>query len=152
DKVDAEDLKPFGRALLPLSLTRSANYEWLYATACLSPTIAGKVDRLEGVIRDGQGKPRKTSAGTRRTRPGSEFVLGGGSWELFDLPPGHYSLELRALDKDKKVITARTVDLLHGKAPVREAQNPSPMVENTRAHPRPKAEQPKGRREKLSVG
>ena len=35
----AESLKPLGRALLPLSLTRSTNYAWLYGTVCVSPTI-----------------------------------------------------------------------------------------------------------------
>jgi hypothetical protein len=33
-----------------------------------------------------------------------------------------------------------------------EPQNPSPMVEHTREHPRLKEERPEGRREKLSVG
>lgn len=33
-----------------------------------------------------------------------------------------------------------------------QAQNPSPMVEHTRAHPRLKEEHPAGRREKLSLG
>jgi hypothetical protein len=36
--------------------------------------------------------------------------------------------------------------------PVKEGQYPSPMVENTRAHPRLKEEHPPGRREKLEVG
>src|SRR5438093_10159530 len=33
-----------------------------------------------------------------------------------------------------------------------QSQNPSPMVEHTRAHPRLKEETPPGRREKLEVG
>lgn len=33
-----------------------------------------------------------------------------------------------------------------------DSQNPSPMVEHTRAHPRLKDEKPEGRREKLTVG
>jgi len=36
--------------------------------------------------------------------------------------------------------------------PGQQAQNPSPMVEHTRAHPRLTQEQPAGRREKLSTG
>src|SRR5205823_5474052 len=39
DKVDFGQLKNYGRALLPLALTQSANYGWLYGTVCLSPTI-----------------------------------------------------------------------------------------------------------------
>src|SRR5262245_57309716 len=33
-----------------------------------------------------------------------------------------------------------------------QPQNPSPMIEHTRAHPRLKEESPPGRREKLEVG
>src|SRR4051795_8838117 len=33
-----------------------------------------------------------------------------------------------------------------------QAQNPSPMVEHTRAHPRLKEQSPPGRREKLALG
>jgi hypothetical protein len=36
--------------------------------------------------------------------------------------------------------------------PAQQAQNPSPMVEHTRAHPRLKEESPPGRREKLELG
>lgn len=36
--------------------------------------------------------------------------------------------------------------------PARTGQNPSPMVEHTRAHPRLKEEKPAGKREKLKVG
>src|SRR4029077_4222432 len=43
DKIDAKTLKPFGRVLLPLSLTRSTNYPWLYGAVCVSPTIEGLV-------------------------------------------------------------------------------------------------------------
>src|SRR5437016_12204218 len=37
-------------------------------------------------------------------------------------------------------------------AAAQQGQNPSPMVEHTRAHPRLKEEKPEGRREKLDVG
>jgi hypothetical protein len=33
---------------------------------------------------------------------------------LFDVPPGVYTLELTALDKEGKVVTSRTEKLLHG--------------------------------------
>lgn len=36
--------------------------------------------------------------------------------------------------------------------PAKSAQNPSPMVEHTRAHPRLKEEKPPGRRERLTLG
>ncbi len=41
-------------------------------------------------------------------------MLWTGSWELFDLPAGTYTVELTALDKDGKVVTSRTEKLLHG--------------------------------------
>ena len=54
-------------------------------------------------------------------------------------------------------ITARLLVLLPfffwaSTAVAQQAQNPSPMVEHTRAHPRLKEEQPAGRREKLEIG
>jgi hypothetical protein len=113
EKIDAGDLKPLGRALLPLSLTRSTNYAWLYGTVCISPTIEGSVAKLEGKIVDADGKVRKTSTGSKKTLDGG-FTLRTGSWELFDLPPGVYTLELVATDKAGGVITSRTEKVLHG--------------------------------------
>ncbi len=112
DKIEADDLKLFGRALLPLSLTRSTNYVWLYGSVCVSPTIAGSVAKLEGKLIDAGGKVRKTSAGSKKSQEG--FLLWTGSWELFDLPPGVYTLELVATDKTGGVITSRTEKVLHG--------------------------------------
>jgi SAM-dependent methyltransferase len=114
EQLDGQALKPMGRSLLPLSLTKSANYAWLYGTVCLSPTIEGSVARLEGKIVDRDGKVRKTTAGSRQSLDGTGFILWTGSWELFDLPPGVYTLELAALDKDGSVIASRKERLLHG--------------------------------------
>jgi len=116
DKIEPDALKPLGRALLPLSLTKSTNYEWLYGTACLSPTIEKSVDKIEGKIVDGDGKVHKTSKGTTKSLDG-DFTLWTGSWEMFDLPPGTYTLELVATDKSGAVITSRSEKLLHGNPP-----------------------------------
>ena len=116
DKVEPDALEPFGRALLPLSLTKSANYGWLYGTVCLSPTIEASVVKLEGKIVDRAGKVRKSTAGARKTIDGG-FAMWTGNWELFDLPPGIYTLELTALDKDGKIVTSRKEALLHGELP-----------------------------------
>lgn len=116
ENFDPKDLIPLGRALLPLSLTKSANYAWLYGTVCISPTIENAVAKLEGKIVDGTGKLRKTTTGSRNRLDGG-FVLWTGSWELFDLPPGVYTVELKALDKQGKVITSRSERLLHGNPP-----------------------------------
>jgi hypothetical protein len=154
DKIDPAGLKGFGRALLPLSLTQSGNYPWLYGTVCVSPTIEKLVDRLEGKILDAKGAVKKSSTLTRKTLEGSGFVLGSASWELFDLPQGTYTVEVTGYDKGKNAITSHTLRILHGTpAPVAKGnQNPSPMVEHTRAHPQLKHEKPAGRREKLALG
>jgi hypothetical protein len=113
DKIEADDLKPLGRVMLPLSLSKSANYAWLYGTVGISPTIEKTVTKIEGKIVDADGNIRKTSAGNRQTLDGAT-ILWRGSWELFDVPPGVYTLELTALDKEGKVVTSRTEKLLHG--------------------------------------
>jgi hypothetical protein len=113
EKIDADALKPLGRVLLPLSLTKSANYPWLYGTVCVSPTIEGSLAKLEGRLLDAGGQARKTSAGSKKTLNGG-FTLWTGSWEMFDLPPGVYALELVATDKTGAVITSRTEKVLHG--------------------------------------
>jgi cellulose/xylan binding protein with CBM9 domain len=136
DRIDPAGLKPYSRVLLPMSVTKSANYPWLYATACLSPTIEKMVVKLEGKLLISGGKERK-STGKRQTLAGSGFVLWRGEWELFDLPPGTYTVELTASDTDGKAIASRTVKVIHGEAgSVKAKQNPSPMVKHTRAHPR----------------
>ncbi len=154
DKIDTAELKPYSRALLPLSLTKSANYDWLYATACVSPTIDKATAKFEGKVIDADGKVKKTTAGSRTTLEGSGLVLWRGSWELFDLPAGTYTVEVSALDKGGKPIVTRLVKVAHGEAKATRpaAQNPSPMVEHARTHPRLKDEKPDGRREKLSQG
>jgi hypothetical protein len=126
EKIDAAALRPLGRALLPLALTRSTNYAWLYGTVCVSPTIEGRLARVEGKLLDAAGKVRKTSTGSKKTLDGG-FTLWTGSWELFDLPPGVYTLELVATDRAGAVITSRAEQVLHGaprKAPPAPGQPP----------------------------
>ncbi|HLN31705.1 MAG TPA: alpha/beta hydrolase fold domain-containing protein [Gemmataceae bacterium] len=126
EKLEPQALKPLGRALLPLSLTKSANYAWLYGTVCLSPSIETSVAKLEGKIVDREGKVRKATLGSRKSLNGTSFTLWTGSWELFDLPPGIYTLELAALDKDGSVVTSRKEMLLHGDLPQAQARVPQP--------------------------
>lgn len=155
DRLDPADLKALGWALLPLSLTKSANYDWLYGVACVSPTIAGEAAKVEGKVLNAEGKVVKAaSKSVLRTLEGSGFVLWNASWELFDLPPGVYTVQVSALNKANQVVAGRSVKVLHGEpAPAKKAaQNPSPMVEHTRPHPRLKEERPAGRRERLETG
>jgi WD40 repeat protein len=134
DKLDPQALKPLGRALLPLSLTKSANYAWLYGTVCVSPSISGSVAKLQGKILDKEGKVRKATTGTLKTLEGSNFTLWSGSWELFDLPPGIYTLELTALDKEGRTITSRTEKLLHGD-PSTPGPGPASQAQPLQAQP-----------------
>jgi hypothetical protein len=113
ETITPNNLEPLGRVLLPLALTKSANYPWLYGTACISPTILNAVAKLEGKILDRDGKMRKTSSGTRNTLQETGFVLWTGSWELFDLPTGVYRVQLRAFDKSGRPITAREETFSH---------------------------------------
>ncbi len=125
EKIEPGTLRPLGRALLPLALTRSTNYPWLYGTVCISPTIARSVARIEGKVVDNRGKVRKTSAGNRKTLAGG-FNVWTGSWELFDLPAGVYTLELTALDGAGKAVTSRADRLLHGDTPRTQARTSPP--------------------------
>lgn len=153
DSIDPKQIQALGKALLPMSLAKSANYDWLYGTIGLSPTIAPSVVRIEGKLLDADGKARKTSAGERKKLEGSDFELWTAKWELYDLPPGNYLLEINALNKANQPITGRRIKVLHDQsAAVRESQNPSPMVEHTRTHPRLTEEKPVGQREVLSLG
>jgi hypothetical protein len=115
ENLDSEQLKPCGRALLPVTMTQSANYAWLYATACVSPTLERLGVRIDGKILDASSKVRKKTGGVLRRLEGSGITLWQGQWELFDLAAGTYTLELVALDRNNQVVTSRSVPLLHGK-------------------------------------
>lgn len=116
DRLEAADLQPLGRALLPLSLTRSTNYAWLYGTVGISPTLEKSVARLEGKLLNAAAKVVKTSAGNSKTLDGG-FTLWTGSWEMFDLPPGVYTLEVAARDNTGAVVASRSERLWHGNPP-----------------------------------
>ena len=73
----------------------------------------GSVAKLEGKLLDADGKVRRTSAGDKKALDGG-FTLWTGGWELFDLPPGVYTLELVVTDKAGHVITSRSEKVLHG--------------------------------------
>src|SRR5262249_18744469 len=75
DKLDTEALKACGRSLLPLSLTKAANYAWLYATVAPSPSIHGMMSKLEGRIIDRDGKTRKTTRASPQLLDGTDFLL-----------------------------------------------------------------------------
>lgn len=114
DKLDTAALSECSRVLLPLAVTKSANYAWLYGTVCLSPSIEKAVAKLEGNVVDGEGKVKKTTAGTRWTLAKSGFMMWSGEWELFDLPAGSYTVEVTAFNRDGKILAKRSEKVLHG--------------------------------------
>src|SRR5205823_847511 len=63
------------------------------------PTIEKLVAKIEDKVVDADVKVRKTTSGSRKTLDGG-FILWAGAWELNDLPPGTYTVELTALDKE----------------------------------------------------
>src|SRR5262245_8026564 len=69
-----------------------------------------------------------------------------------DLPAGTERVELRAFDKDGRLLAVRELPYPFEGSPLVGGQQPSPMVEHTRPHPRLKEERPAGRREALTVG
>jgi hypothetical protein len=113
DTLDPTKLALYSRVLLPLSVTQSANYSYVYATACVSPTIEKSVAKIEGKITNAKGK---ATPGTKHTLEGSGFVMWDAKWELFDLPPGEYTVEATAYDKDGGVVAQRKMKIGHGDA------------------------------------
>jgi hypothetical protein len=111
DRAEGAALRPFGRALLPGAVTKSANYGWVYATIGLSPTLDRDVTRVRGRIEDILGVERKVSSGARLVTPDGQFVLWQGKWEVFDLPPGSYAVVIEALDAGGNVVVSRSIRL-----------------------------------------
>lgn len=67
--------------------------------------------KVEGKLQGSEGKTRRSTTGKRMDQEGFEFWT--GSWELFDLPPGEYSLELTAYDAGGQVVTSRREKVTH---------------------------------------
>src|SRR5262245_12664847 len=67
-------------------------------------------------------------------------------------PPSTAMLSRRMFDSKNTMRRIILISLLAGATLAQQNQNPSPMVEHTRAHPRLKQETPPGRREKLELG
>lgn len=95
EKLTPKDLGQCSRALLPVSVNQSANYPWLYVTAGVSPALGESVKPSARLL-DQSGAAKKTAAFTHKTVADSPLSLWQASFELFDLPPGDYTLEVTA--------------------------------------------------------
>jgi Carbohydrate family 9 binding domain-like len=115
DTIEPAEVKQYSRALLPMSLTLTTNYGYVYATAGVSPTIAQVVKTFEGRILDTDGKERAKTSGNRQTLEGSGLTLWKGQWEINDLPPGVYTIELTGKDAKNNVVVQRGEQIQHGK-------------------------------------
>jgi hypothetical protein len=112
DKLDPEVLQPFSRALMPVSITQSLNYAWLYATVCVSPTLEARVAKVQATVCDAGGKVWKRPVEIKKGKQ-EGISLWEGSLEVFDLPPGMYKLQISALDRHDKVLASRELAFSH---------------------------------------
>ena len=112
EKIEPADLRSCSRALLPTSITQSANYAWLYGTTIVAATLEPHVASIEGKVFDPNGKARKATKGKRQSADG--FATWTGAWELFDLPAGPYTVEVTAYDKAGQPIAKRRLAINHG--------------------------------------
>jgi hypothetical protein len=114
DKVDPLAVKSYSRALFPFDAQVPGNYGRIYGVACLSPTIAGQIDSVDGALLDADGKVLKTTENGSLTTMQQDWRIWRGEWETFDLPPGIYTLTLTARDAAKNTVVERTLRVLLG--------------------------------------
>ena len=119
EKFDPADLKGAGRALLPLNINKSANYDHLHVTVGIADALAALGAKYEARIVGPDGKALKTLAGPRKVLEGPNLGIWTGTFELFDVPAGTYSLACTVFGKDNAVVTMRSVPFLHGEPPAK---------------------------------
>jgi Carbohydrate family 9 binding domain-like len=112
DKLDPLALKPYSRALLPFDAQTPGNYGRVMGVACVSPTIAEAVVKVEGRLLDAEGKTRKNVENANLLTVSGYWRMWRGEWETFDLPSGTYTLVLTALDAQNHVLVERTRKVL----------------------------------------
>jgi hypothetical protein len=113
DKIDPTGVKAYSRALFPFDAQVPGNYGRIYGVACISPTIAKDVVKVEGRLLNAEGKALKTAeyGGSLKTIAG-HWRIWRGEWETYDLPPGTYTLVLTGLDAQNQVLVERTRHVL----------------------------------------
>jgi hypothetical protein len=112
DRLDPAGLKAYSRALLPFDAQVPGNYGRVYGVACLSPTIADLVTKIEARLLDSTGAVRKNAESAAVTSPADTWKLWRGEWETYDLPAGTYTLVLTARDAQNNVVAERTRHIL----------------------------------------
>jgi len=112
DKIDPTALEPYSRALFPFDAQVPGNYGRIIGAACLSPTIAGVVTKVEARLLDASGVLRKTAENVQLTNVFNFWRMWRGEWETFDLPAGTYTLVLTARNAHNDVVVERTRHIL----------------------------------------
>lgn len=109
EKVDATAVKPYSRALFPFDAQIPGNYGRIYGIACVSPTIAANVVKIEGKLLGADGKKLKDMENASLTMVAEHWRLWRGEWETFDLPAGEYTLVLTGSDAHGNAIVERAL-------------------------------------------
>ena len=112
DKLEPESLQAFSRVLMPVSITQSLNYSWVFASVCVSPTIEASVAKVQASVVDAEGKVLKRAIDIKKGKQ-EGISLWKGSWEMFDLSPGNYKVKIAAIDSAGKVIATRELTISH---------------------------------------
>ncbi len=112
DKVDTANVKAYSRALLPFDAQVPGNYGRIYGVACISPTIADVVAKVDALLLDANGKTKKKIENAGITTMGDAMKIWRGEWETFDLPNGTYTLALTARDAQGHIIAERSLHVL----------------------------------------
>ena len=112
DKIAPLAVKPYSRALFPFDAQTPGNYGRVMGVACLSPTIAEAVVKVEGKLLDAEGKTRKIAENAGLATASGYWRMWRGEWETYDLPSGAYILVLTALDAQNHVLVERTRKIL----------------------------------------
>lgn len=108
DAVDPLKAKPYSRALFAFDAAIPGNYGRINGIACLSPTIAGAVKKIEARLLNAKGEVVKEGENGHLVNRSHYWTMWYGEWETFDLPNGTYTLVLTARDSNNNLIVERT--------------------------------------------
>ena len=112
DRVDPNAVKAYSRALFPFDAQVPGNYGRIYGVACLSPTIAESVSKIDALLLDSTGATRKHVENADIKTVGDAFRIWRGEWETYDMTTGVYTLTLTGRDAQGQIIVERKLHVL----------------------------------------
>ena len=107
DKLDPEDVMAYNKALMPMDVQVPGNYAWLHVYGCISPTLAKNVKMLTARLFDADEKARKSVQTGEIKWVAEHFPMVRIDMEIFDVPPGTYTLLVTGYNGEGKAITGR---------------------------------------------